>query len=239
MDPSCSGSGIASRMDKFVDEEQETDAEKQRLESLAKFQLSILNHALSFPSVRRVVYSTCSIHQEENEDVVEAALKANNDRFTLEHCLPSWTHRGKNVFQGAEKCVRASPDEDSTNGFFVALFARKTSESGNTEKLHKDSRKGRKRNLNSEDEETNIPAAKLDQEMNKAQLPLNKENDQFESNGEHLPSQNKRRKKNRKSKESKSQELQVIVPKIAKTGSNNVKKKRKPKKKNKKVPVCS
>lgn len=28
MDPSCSGSGIASRMDKFVDEEQETDAKK-------------------------------------------------------------------------------------------------------------------------------------------------------------------------------------------------------------------
>ena len=139
----------------------------------------------------------------------------------------------------AEKCIRASPDEDNTNGFFVALFARKASESGNTEKLYKDSRKGRKRNLNSEDEETNIPAAKLDQEMNKAQLPLNKENDKFESNGEHLPSQKKRRKKNKKSKESKSQELQVIVPKIAKTGSNNVKKKRKPKKKNKKVPVFS
>ncbi|XP_067024171.1 28S rRNA (cytosine-C(5))-methyltransferase-like isoform X2 [Acropora muricata] len=239
VDPSCSGSGIASRMDKFVDEEQETDAEKQRLESLAKFQLSILNHALSFPSVKRAVYSTCSIHQEENEDVVEAALKAKNDRFTLEHCLPSWTHRGKNVFQGAEKCIRASPDEDNTNGFFVALFARKASESGNTEKLYKDSRKGRKRNLNSEDEETNIPAAKLDQEMNKAQLPLNKENDKFESNGEHLPSQKKRRKKKKKSEESKSQELQVIVPKIAKTGSNNVKKKRKPKKKNKKVPVFS
>ena len=32
--------------------------------------------------------------------MVEAALKAKNDRFTLEHCLPSWTHRGKNVFQG-------------------------------------------------------------------------------------------------------------------------------------------
>lgn len=138
----------------------------------------------------------------------------------------------------AEKCIRASPDEDNTNGFFVALFARKVSETGNTEKLHKDSRNGRKRNLNSEDEETNIPAAKLDQEMNEAQLPLNKENDKFESNGEHLPSQKKRRRKNKKFKESKSKELQVIVPKIAKVRPNNVKKKRKPRKKNK-VPVCS
>ena len=31
--------------------------------------------------------------------MVQAALKANSDSF-LEHCLPSWTHRGKAVFQG-------------------------------------------------------------------------------------------------------------------------------------------
>ena len=37
---------------------------QQRLESLAKFQLSVLNHALSFPFVKRVVYSTCSVHQQ-------------------------------------------------------------------------------------------------------------------------------------------------------------------------------
>ena len=28
----------------------------------------------------------------------------------------------------AEKCIRASPEEDYTNGFFVALFVRKDSE---------------------------------------------------------------------------------------------------------------
>ena len=32
--------------------------------------------------------------------MVQAALKANSDSFTLEHCLPCWTHRGKAVFQG-------------------------------------------------------------------------------------------------------------------------------------------
>ena len=30
--------------------------------------------------------------------MVEAALIANRDRFSLEHALPSWTHRGMAVF---------------------------------------------------------------------------------------------------------------------------------------------
>ncbi|XP_068759133.1 uncharacterized protein [Montipora capricornis] len=53
-------------MDLLVDQEQETAEKKNRLESLATFQLSVLNHALSFPLVKRVVYSTCYVHQEVN-----------------------------------------------------------------------------------------------------------------------------------------------------------------------------
>ena len=45
---------------------------------------------------------------KENEDVVQAALKANGDRYTLSHALPSWTHRGKDVFPGGgyRNCFR-------------------------------------------------------------------------------------------------------------------------------------
>ena len=35
-----------------------------RLSQLSSFQCKILNHALSFPAVERVVYSTCSVHKE-------------------------------------------------------------------------------------------------------------------------------------------------------------------------------
>ncbi|XP_068715150.1 28S rRNA (cytosine-C(5))-methyltransferase-like isoform X2 [Montipora foliosa] len=236
VDPSCSGSGITTRMDRLVDEEQETAEKKKRLESLATFQSSVLNHALSFPLVKRVVYSTCSVHQEENEDVVQAALKANSHSFTLEHCLPSWTHRGKAVFQGAEKCIRASPTEDYTNGFFVALFVRKDIKMDNEATLCRDSFKGRKRKLKSDDLE-NITSTKSTGKIKDMVSPPR--SNKFESGIAHVTLKKKLRKGSKKQKVSKLQERPVTVPRIAKYGWNPVKNKRKQKKKkNKKVPVC-
>ena len=43
-----------------------------RLEALAQFQERVLRHALSAPALRRLVYSTCSVHERENEAVIAA-----------------------------------------------------------------------------------------------------------------------------------------------------------------------
>ncbi len=55
------------------------------------------------PNVKRIVYSTCSIHTEENEQVVLNVLSTPaSQSFKLakrEHVLPSWTRRGK-VIEG-------------------------------------------------------------------------------------------------------------------------------------------
>ena len=61
------------------DDASSTDQEKAeaRLASLASFQLRCLNHGLKFPRLKRLVYSTCSIHSQENEDVVTACLQQN------------------------------------------------------------------------------------------------------------------------------------------------------------------
>ncbi len=48
-----------------------------RLQALASFQLRCLKHTLQFPQVQRVVYSTCSVHSQENEEVVSACLQQN------------------------------------------------------------------------------------------------------------------------------------------------------------------
>ncbi|XP_077998543.1 28S rRNA (cytosine-C(5))-methyltransferase-like [Glandiceps talaboti] len=126
VDPSCSGSGIVSRKD-YLTESAGDDGNgksKERMESLARFQINILSHAMEFPSVKRLVYSTCSVHVEENEEVVEKVLEQNKE-FVLSKPLPTWAHRGVKESSIGEYCLRASPDQDRTNGFFVALFERK------------------------------------------------------------------------------------------------------------------
>ncbi|XP_052274457.1 28S rRNA (cytosine-C(5))-methyltransferase-like [Dreissena polymorpha] len=119
VDPSCSGSGMLQR----TDENSTTSVE--RLQQLSKFQISILKHALRFPAVRRVVYSTCSIHEMENEQVVEEVISQVSDRFEIGHVMPHWPVRGLDTYQHGSLCVRMSPDKTLTNGFFVACFERR------------------------------------------------------------------------------------------------------------------
>jgi putative methyltransferase len=72
------------------------------------------------------------VHARENEGVVAAVLPEAAARgFQLEEALPGWPRRGlAGLVEGAEKLLRVDPDEDGTDGFFVAVFAREDSGSG-------------------------------------------------------------------------------------------------------------
>jgi 16S rRNA C967 or C1407 C5-methylase (RsmB/RsmF family) len=60
---------------------------QHRVASLAAFQRRALAHALSFPALQRVAYSTCSLWLQEDEAVVaEALLQAN--AAAVAHCCP-------------------------------------------------------------------------------------------------------------------------------------------------------
>ncbi|KAJ2761333.1 hypothetical protein IWQ57_006079, partial [Coemansia nantahalensis] len=144
VDPSCSGSGIVNRMDALVDayiagagrgpaaasdDADAARAQAARLQKLAEFQTSVVLHAMRFPGVNRVSYSTCSVHVEENEAVVARVLAAQPE-FALapaDQVIPTWPRRGLEAAgltaAQAAALVRALP-EDGTNGFFVAGFVR-------------------------------------------------------------------------------------------------------------------
>lgn len=136
LDPSCSGSGIVNTPDRLADKISESD--KNRLKSLSSFQLVALKHAMSFPNVERIVYSTCSIHKEENEDVVAVALQESNAmindkslhwNLVLPVSLSSWHRRGLKhdlLTEDQTNClIRVNGlDGDDTNGFFVSYFER-------------------------------------------------------------------------------------------------------------------
>ncbi|XP_051281038.1 probable 28S rRNA (cytosine-C(5))-methyltransferase [Dicentrarchus labrax] len=124
LDPSCSGSGMVCLRDDASSVDQEKN--QARLASLASFQLRCLNHGLRFPRLKRLVYSTCSIHRQENEDVVAACLQE-NPGFRLVPLLGQWPERG---LEPLTQCLRASTTKTRTHGFFVALLER-YSEAGN------------------------------------------------------------------------------------------------------------
>ncbi|XP_066146187.1 28S rRNA (cytosine-C(5))-methyltransferase [Euwallacea fornicatus] len=123
VDPSCSGSGMTDRLD------HSSIKDSFRLQKLAGFQIKILRAALSrYPNAQRIVYSTCSLYPEENEDVVRQVLETNND-FKL---VPAgkfldnqWINFGSSNFgKIGEYCLYARPEEDFSNGFFLAVFER-------------------------------------------------------------------------------------------------------------------
>jgi len=130
LDPSCSGSGIVNRLDYLLEAENEADdVKEERLQKLSAFQLSMIKHAMKFPAVTKIVYSTCSIHAQENEHVVREALASDEARlrgFVLaprSKVLPTWERRGLAGELNDSLCViRCSPGEDRTNGFFVSCF---------------------------------------------------------------------------------------------------------------------
>jgi len=96
--------------------------------------------------VQRISYSTCSIHREENEDVVAAVLPiARENGFELKDPFPQWKRTkflDPKPFEGAEKLVRTDEEKDATDGFFVALFVKAKGERADGEEKTREEEQG-------------------------------------------------------------------------------------------------
>ena len=124
VDPSCSGSGMRLSLERQIQKDQ-TGVSKERISSLANFQSVILKHALSFPDAERVVYSTCSIFAEENEAVVDEALKSCSNWTLLKNPFPDWPTRGLDKYPFCKDVIRSDPGKNDCIGFFAACFVRR------------------------------------------------------------------------------------------------------------------
>ncbi|XP_011300934.1 probable 28S rRNA (cytosine-C(5))-methyltransferase [Fopius arisanus] len=125
VDPSCSGSG----MDRPEFENSQGKCAPGRLKRLQSFQVLLLRHALlNFPTVKRVVYSTCSMYPEENEMVVDEILRDIGKSYELVSARKllenHWINFSSKDYECGENCLYARPNIDHSNGFFVAVFER-------------------------------------------------------------------------------------------------------------------
>ncbi|KAF4674017.1 putative 28S rRNA (cytosine-C(5))-methyltransferase [Perkinsus chesapeaki] len=120
LDPSCSGSGL---VDVHADSE---NVGAQRLRKLSSFQCRMLDHALTaFPAVRTICYSTCSIKNEENGEVVKKALNRILGGFRREWPFENGTC-WKEPSHGARD-IQVRPEVDHCRGFYLCKLVRDAS----------------------------------------------------------------------------------------------------------------
>ncbi|MEM4702979.1 MAG: RsmB/NOP family class I SAM-dependent RNA methyltransferase [Candidatus Pacearchaeota archaeon] len=126
LDAPCSGEGTI-RFDPRVLEMWNLNM----LKKLAGLQKKLLASAISCLKPQGIlVYSTCTFEPEENEEVIQFAL----NNFPIElidfnlplktrHGLTSW--QGKKFSEEMKKCKRIWPQDNDTEGFFIAKLKKK------------------------------------------------------------------------------------------------------------------
>lgn len=114
VDAPCSGLGVIRRKPEI-----RYERKKEDIDSLVNLQLEILNHVKQFLKPGgELIYSTCTIHQMENENVAFTFKKQNEDIEFATFELPTLD------FSGHMRQIL--PYEFDTDGFFIAKFRRKS-----------------------------------------------------------------------------------------------------------------
>lgn len=131
-DVPCSGTGTLARNPEIRHRLRPEELKRQHERQVAI--LSSVMHGLKHGG--RLVYSTCSLEPEENEDVVRECLDGRDDfeLVRVDQEIERLEHTGILLTEGAEKlrttalingCLRTLPGVHSCDGFFAALLTRR------------------------------------------------------------------------------------------------------------------
>lgn len=129
LDAPCSGSGVIRKSPKTI-----KTYNPKRLKSMQRLQLKLLQRAFELLKTDGIMtYSTCSLDPEENEFCIKEFLEKNPNAVLMDAKLNGLILNNKlKEFEGkeipneiTEKTVRIWPQDNDTNGFFVAKIMKK------------------------------------------------------------------------------------------------------------------
>ncbi|XP_069058037.1 putative methyltransferase NSUN7 [Pleurodeles waltl] len=136
LQPQCSGSGVCDPVEFILNEHGDTDllqdfsqgsVAEEKLNALSNRQLLEMVHAMKFNKVQAIVYYTCSVYKEENEDVVKKALEFRVDEnkhhaYRLSPPVVPLCYSSE-MISASNKFFKVEPS-DISNGCFLAVLTR-------------------------------------------------------------------------------------------------------------------
>lgn len=138
VEPSNSGTTIVDKLSYMLQEEEyPVDSYSLKdLYSLKRQQTALLKHAFKFEKVHDIIYTTRSLHSEENEQVVEETLDRHGVEWKLACVLPDIPSEKINDYE-YDECLTLHPEAIKGNGIFIAHFTLKPLEITKTEEIHR------------------------------------------------------------------------------------------------------
>lgn len=125
IDAPCSGTGTWRRSP-----DSRWNLTEQGLNNLIALQSSILDSAKRLVKPGgTLLYATCSLLEDENENQISSFLNKNNDFYALPDYFSKQEEWGRKVYID-EHQMRTYPAKTGTDGFFVAAMSRKPKEGG-------------------------------------------------------------------------------------------------------------
>ncbi|XP_021066655.1 putative methyltransferase NSUN7 isoform X2 [Mus pahari] len=134
--PRCSSLGVSNPVEFILNEREDTSLlqdlsqgglPKDKLEILAQQQFEQLTHAMKFTKAQAIVYCTCSVSKEENEEVVQKALEYQSSGAKMQPyrlsppVLPLCSL--KEIELSMDRFFRLEPS-DMNNGCFLSILTR-------------------------------------------------------------------------------------------------------------------